>query len=214
MTREELKAMMPDITEEQITAFLNKHHEELNKSKSTDEGLKNDLDAAKAALEEAKKSQKAVEKELKKLKDEKLTDDEKLAQAIADAENSKNEYAAKLNRLDVEKMFVEAGIDAESYNPILDSIVTADAEGSKKTAESFVSVLKSQKEAVEKAVKESLGNNVPNPKNAPPAGGQPQNQNLTVAEQLAQKVAQQNSSQAKGAKSALDYYIGGSNESN
>ena len=48
MTREELKAIMPEITEEQITAFLNKHHEELNKNKSDD--------AAQKAAEISKKS--------------------------------------------------------------------------------------------------------------------------------------------------------------
>ena len=156
MTREELKAIMPEITEEQITAFLNKHHEELNKNKTDDA-------AQKAALDAARKAQKEAEKALKELQDGKLSDEEKVQKALAEAEASKAEYATKLNRLEVEKMFVEAGIASDSYYPILDSIVTADSEASRKTAESFVSVLKSQKEAVEKALKDELSKGAPAP---------------------------------------------------
>ena len=207
MTREELKAIMPDITEEQITAFLNKHHEELNKNKADDA-------AQKAALEAARKAQKEAEKALKELQDGKLSDEEKVQKALAEAEASKAEYATKLNRLEVEKMFVEAGIASDSYNPILDSIVTADSEASKKTAESFVSVLKSQKEAVEKALKDELSKGAPAPQRTE-GGADPITEkggkDLTAAEQIAQSIAKGNSTTAKSAKDALSYYSGGNN---
>lgn len=210
MTREELKAIMPEITEEQITAFLNKHHEELNKNKADDA-------AQKDALETARKAQKEAEKALKELQDGKLSDEEKVQKALAEAEASKAEYATKLNRLEVEKMFVEAGIASGSYNPILDSIVTADSEASKKTAESFVSVLKSQKEAVEKALKDELSKGAPAPQRT--EGGAAPNadtggKDLTAAEQIAQSIAKGNSTTAKSAKNALSYYSGGNNEGN
>ena len=207
MTREELKAIMPEITEEQITAFLNKHHEELNKNKTDDA-------AQKAALDAARKAQKEAEKALKELQDGKLSDEEKVQKALAEAEASKAEYATKLNRLEVEKMFVEAGIASDSYNPILDSIVTADSEASKKTAESFVNVLKSQKEAVEKALKDELSKGAPAPQRT--EGGAAPNtekggKDLTAAEQIAQSIAKGNSTTAKSASFALSYYSGGNN---
>lgn len=209
MTREELKEIMPDITDEQITAFLNKHHEELNAS--ADEKLKN----AKAALADATKARKTAEKELKELKESHLSDDEKLQKALEEAEASKADYAKKLNRLEVEKMFVDAGITSEYYEPIIDSVVTDDAEASKKLAGSFVDVMKSQKEATEKALREELSI-APKPH---PAGGDEGGDDggkpaLTAAEQVAQKLAQQNSQNVKSAKSALSYYTGGSDESN
>ena len=210
MTREELKAIMPEITEEQITAFLNKHHEELNKNKADDA-------TQKAALDAARKAQKEAEKALKELQDGKLSDEEKVQKALAEAEASKAEYATKLNRLEVEKMFVEAGIASDSYNPILDSIVTADSEASKKTAESFVSVLKSQKEAVEKALKDELSKGAPAPQRTE-GGADPITEkggkDLTAAEQIAQSIAKGNSTTAKSAKDALSYYSGGNNEGN
>lgn len=209
MTREELKEIMPDITDEQITAFLNKHHEELNAS--ADEKLKN----AKAALADATKARKTAEKELKELKESHLSDDEKLQKALEEAEASKADYAKKLNRLEVEKLFVDAGITSEYYEPIIDSVVTDDAEASKKLAGSFVDVMKSQKEATEKALREELSI-APKPHAAGGKvdggdGGKPA---LTAAEQVAQKLAQQNSQNVKSAKSALSYYTGGSDEGN
>lgn len=209
MTREELKEIMPDITDEQITAFLNKHHEELNAS--ADEKLKN----AKAALADATKARKTAEKELKELKESHLSDDEKLQKALEEAEASKADYAKKLNRLEVEKLFVDAGITSEYYGPIIDNVVTDDAEASKKLAGSFVDVMKSQKEATEKALREELSI-APKPHAAGgnkggDEGGKPA---LTAAEQVAQKLAQQNSQNVKSAKSALSYYTGGSDEGN
>lgn len=210
MTREELKEIMPDITDEQITAFLNKHHEELNAS--ADEKLKN----AKAALADATKARKTAEKELKELKESHLSDDEKLQKALEEAEASKADYAKKLNRLEVEKLFVDAGITSEYYEPIIDSVVTDDAEASKKLAGSFVDVMKSQKEATEKALREELSI-APNPHAArrkDDDGGDGGKPALTAAEQVAQKLAQQNSQNVKSAKSALSYYTGGSDEGN
>lgn len=209
MTREELKEIMPDITDEQITAFLNKHHEELNAS--ADEKLKN----AKAALADATKARKTAEKELKGLKESHLSDDEKLQKALEEAEASKADYAKKLNRLEVEKMFVDAGIASEYYEPIIESVVTDDAEASKKLAGSFVDVMKSQKEATEKALREELSI-APKPHAAGgnEGGDDDVKPTLTAAEQVAQKLAQQNSQNVKSAKSALSYYTGGSDEGN
>lgn len=208
MTRDELKEIMPDITDEQITAFLNKHHEELNAN--ADEKLK----TMKAALADATKARKAAEKELKELKDSQLTEDEKLQKALEDAAASKADYTKKLNRLDIEKMFVDAGIASEFYGSVIDSIVTDDAEVSKKTAESFINVMKSQKEATEKAVREELSM-APDPHSAGGSGseGKP-TPTLTKSQQVAQQLAQQNSRNVKSAKSALSYYVGGSDEGN
>lgn len=75
--------------------------------------------------------------------------------------------------------------------------------------------MKSQKEATEKALREELSI-APKPhaaggKDDGGDGGKPA---LTAAEQVAQKLAQQNSQNVKSAKSALSYYTGGSDEGN
>ena len=95
-------------------------------------------------------------------------------------------------------------------------IVKSDMEEAeiKKTAESFVNVLKSQKEAVEKALKDELSKGAPAPQRTE-GGAAPITEkggkDLTAAEQIAQSIAKGNSTTAKSARSALSYYSGGNN---
>ena len=44
MTREDLKAIFPEATDEQITNMLNKHHSELNEEKEKAKQFKADAD--------------------------------------------------------------------------------------------------------------------------------------------------------------------------
>lgn len=144
MTREQIKAQFPDATEEQITALLNINGSDITAAK------KNNVDP-----KELKRLQD-IETEYKKLEDANLTDAEKIQKALQDAENSKNEFAKKSSRLDVEKIFVAAGLTEGDYEDLIDGIVSEDAEKSKTMANGLVAMLTKQKEAAIQKTKEEL----------------------------------------------------------
>lgn len=107
-----------------------------------------------------------VKKELAELKATTMSDDEKVNAAIAKAESKEKEFTAKLNRLDVEKLFVAEGLTEADYAELIDDIVSEDAEKTMKLANNVLSMVKSQKSAAEKALKAELLKKTPKP----PAG--------------------------------------------
>lgn len=107
-----------------------------------------------------------VKKELAELKATTMSDDEKVNAAIAKAESKEKEFTAKLNRLDVERLFVAEGLTEADYTELIDDIVSEDAEKTMKLANNVLSMVKSQKSAAEKALKAELLKKTPKP----PAG--------------------------------------------
>lgn len=215
MTREDVKAIMPDATDEQITAFLNAHHNEMNADPDEEvKRYKTLLSEAKKNLKASERAREQAESDLNQLKDEQLSDEDRLAKAIKDANDKESEYNVKLNRLEAEKVFVDAGISQELYNGFIDGIVTSDAEISKKMAESLANAMKSHKEAAETALREQLANGAPMPHGVDDGDGRGTDPKLSPAQQVAQKLAKANSANVKSAKDALSYYTGGSDESN
>jgi hypothetical protein len=109
-----------------------------------------------------------VKKELGELKNNNLTGEEKVNAAIAEANARANEFSMKMNRLDVEKLFIADGLAETDYADLLDDIVSEDKEKTMKLATSLLSVVKSQKSAAEKALRAELLKKTPKP----PAGEQ------------------------------------------
>lgn len=144
MTREDVKKQFPDATEEQITAILDINGADLTAAK------KNNVDPK--VLKQLQEDSAAY----KKLQDANLTDAEKIQKALQDAEDSKNEFARKSSKLDVEKIFVAAGLTEEDYKDLIDGIVSEDAEKSKTMANGMVAMLTKQKEAAIQKTKEEL----------------------------------------------------------
>lgn len=107
-----------------------------------------------------------VKKELNDLKTTQMTDDEKVNAAIAKADSREKEFTAKLNRLDVEKLFVAEGLTEADYAELIDDIVSEDADKTMKLAKNVLAMVKSQKSAAEKALKAELLKKTPKP----PAG--------------------------------------------
>ncbi len=108
-----------------------------------------------------------TKKELAEIKATSMSDDEKVREAIAKAESKEKEFTAKLNRLDVEKLFAAEGLTEADYAELIDGIVSEDAEKTMKLANNVLSMVKSQKTAAEKALKAELLKKTPKP----PAGG-------------------------------------------
>jgi len=98
----------------------------------------------------------------------------KVNAAIAAAEAREKEFAAKSNRLEVEKLFMADGLTEADYADLIDDIVSDDADKTMKLAKSLLAVVKSQKSAAEKAVRAELLKKTPKP----PAG-EPGNEGMT-----------------------------------
>lgn len=118
-----------------------------------------------------------VKKELAALKEKSLPDDDKVKAAIEQAELKEKEFIAKMNRLDVEKMFVAEGLEESDYTELIDGIVSEDSDRTMNLAKSVLSMVKSQKTAAEKALKAELLKRTPKP----PAGTG-DNKGITLAD--------------------------------
>lgn len=111
-----------------------------------------------------------VKKELGELKNNSLSDEEKVNAAIAAADARANEYSAKLNRLEVEKLFMTDGLAEADYADLIEDIVSEDSEKTMKLAKSLLAVVKNQKSAAEKAIRAELLKKTPKPPAGEPGG--------------------------------------------
>lgn len=102
-----------------------------------------------------------VKKELAEIKNNNMTDDEKVQAAITAANNREKEFTAKSNRLEVEKLFVSGGLTEQDYAEVIDDIVSEDAEKTMKLAKNLLAVITSQKSATEKALRAELQRGTP-----------------------------------------------------
>lgn len=140
MTRDELRAIMPDITEEQISAILSKHHDEISaKAKATE-------DKYSAFREKAEKYDKEQA--------DKLSEQEKLQKELEKAQKLVAENSRLLNRTKVTAKFVEAGIKEESYSSLIDDIVSDDESKSLQFAENLIKAFSANAAAAAEAAKQ------------------------------------------------------------
>ena len=140
MTREDVKKIFPDATDEQVSAMLGSHHKDVeSKTKSVEDKLAGYKEKADAYDKEQA---------------DKLSAEEKLKALIAQAEATKLENQRILNRTKVIERFTAAGYKAEAYENLLGNIVTDDEEASLKCADNFISVLNSTAAAAGAAAKQ------------------------------------------------------------
>ena len=140
MTRDELRAIMPDITEEQISAILSKHHDEVSAK-------------AKAAEDKFSAFREKAEKYDKEQAD-KLSEQEKLQKELEKAQKLVAENSRLLNRTKVTAKFVEAGIKEESYSSLIDDIVSDDEIKSLQFAENLIKAFSANAAAAAEAAKQ------------------------------------------------------------
>lgn len=177
MTREDVKKIFPDATDEQITSFLNQSNSDVAKEKAKAQKLKEDAEKAKALeteLEELKKqnmseAEKAeLERQKEKAANEKRISD--LESALATSQ--KEALTGKITSI-----FAAAGMKGDAYAGAIKAFSNMDAEDALKEAQNFVdgiseankSALDTAKAAWEKEALETT----PNPGGGKP-GGKPE----------------------------------------
>lgn len=177
MTREDVKKIFPDATDEQITSFLNQSNSDVAKEKAKNQKLKEDAEKAKALeteLEELKKQNmsEAERTELEHQK-EKATNEKR----ISDLESALK--AAQKDALTgkITSIFATAGMKGDAYAGAIKAFSNMDAEDALKEAQTFVDGISAEnKTALDTAKaaweKEAL-ENTPNPGGGK-SGGEPE----------------------------------------
>lgn len=108
-------------------------------------------------------------KELRELKEKSMTDEEKIQAELDKATGLQSQFQKELAKIRAKEIFVEAGLKAEDYSLILDSVVTENEETTQTRAQSMVKLIAAQRKAVEDSVKAELLKNTPKPE--PGSGG-------------------------------------------
>lgn len=176
MTREDVKRIFPDATDDQITSFLNQSNSDVAKEKAKNQKLKEDAEKAKALeteLEELKKQNmsEAERTELEHQK-EKATNEKR----ISDLESALK--AAQKDALTgkITSIFASAGMKGDAYAGAIKAFSNMNAEDALKEAQTFADGISVEnKNALDTAKaaweKEAL-ENTPNPGGGK-SGGEP-----------------------------------------
>ena len=177
MTREDVKKIFPDATDEQITSFLNQSNSDVAKEKAKAQKVK----------EQAEKAD-ALEKELEELKQQNMTDAEK-----AELEHQKEKAANEKRISDLESalatsqkealtgkitsIFAAAGMKGDAYAGAIKAFSNMDAEDALKEAQTFVDgiseVNKSTLDTAKAAWEKEALEKTPNPGGGK-SGGEPE----------------------------------------
>ena len=197
MKRDDIRAIFPEATDEDIDKLLGKHHAELNPLKSQLKDASESLATSQASLDELKALNEDYERRLGDAQakiEAGMTAEELLAAKEAAAAQRELEFTLKSNGLDAKSIFVAAGIDAESVDALVAQVTVEDAEATRARAQLIVDTLAKQAKAVEDATKDAILK--ANPK---PAGGQggavatwDDFAKLPLSEQIAMKQANPN----------------------
>ena len=176
MTREDVKRIFPDATDDQITSFLNQSNSDVAKEKAKAQKLKEDADKAKALEEElqALKEQNMSEAEKADLErqKEKATNEKR----ISDLETALKTAQKEALTGKITSIFANAGMKGDAYAGAIKAFSNMNAEDALKEAQTFVDGISVEnKKALDTAKaaweKEAL-ENTPNPGGGK-SGGEP-----------------------------------------
>lgn len=170
MTREDVKKIFPDATDEQITSFLNQSNSDVAKEKAKNQKLKEQADRADG-----------LEKELEDLKQQNMTDAEKQEaerqkekadneKRISDLETALAESNRKALTSEITSIFANSGLSTETYASVIEAYAAMPYEKSEDVTEKVKTFVKGVSESNATALetakatweKETL-ENTPNP---------------------------------------------------
>lgn len=145
MTREDVKKIFPDATDEQITNFLNQSNSDVAKEKAKAQKLKDEADKSKEVAEQLAQAQK----ELEELKQQNMTESEKLEierqkekdatdKRIADLESALAEANKRDRTSKITSLFAKAGLSEEVFKGTISAFSYMPEEEALNAATSFV----------------------------------------------------------------------------
>lgn len=157
MSRAEAKKLLISLgieepSDEQVTNYLNSMSGEIQKEKDK-------VKTESAELERLKQ----IEKEFEDTKNANLTSEEKHQKAYQLMAEQSKKLSLELNKTKTESILLGFGMQKESIQSILDSIVHEDTEKTVSLATSLGELFKANTEATEKKVKADILNGTPAP---------------------------------------------------
>ncbi len=111
--------------------------------------------------------------ELEKIRVSSMSEQEKNKHEMEKVNQIKSEYLRKTSRLEAEKLFVQAGLNQDSYNDIIDGLVHEDLEQTTKMVGGVIGVLTKEREKAVATTKEQVVNTTPRPSGADPIEQKP-----------------------------------------
>ena len=105
----------------------------------------------------------ALSTEYENFKKTKMTEEEKKAEIAKKEAEANEKMLLEFSKMKAENIFAKAGFKEEDYSSMLGAIVSSDIEKTKTLAETFCNTLVSQRDAIEKRVKEDIVKATPTP---------------------------------------------------
>lgn len=167
MTREDVKKIFPDATDEQISSFLNQSNSDVAREKAKAQKLKEDADKAKALEEELEELKKQNMSEAEKAELERQKEKAANEKRISDLEAALATSQKEALTGKITSIFANAGMKGDAYAGAIKAFSNMNAEDALKEAQSFVDgISEVNKNTLETAKatweKEAL-ENTPNP---------------------------------------------------
>lgn len=170
MTREDVKKIFPEATDEQITAFLNQSNSDVAREKAKAQKMKEDAEKAEALEKELEELKQQNMTEAERLEAERKKEKEAVDKELADLKAALAESNKKALTSEITSMFANAGLSTETYASAIKAYASAPyekPEDAMKEVETFVKGVSAEnKTALDTAKaaweKEAL-ENTPNP---------------------------------------------------
>lgn len=177
MTREDVKKIFPEATDEQITSFLNQSNSDVAKEKAKNQKLKEDAEKAKALETELEELKKQNMSEAEKAELERQKEKAANEKRISDLESALKTSQKEALTGKITSIFASAGMKGDAYAGAIKAFSNMDAEDALKEAQTFVDGISEEKKSTldtAKAAweKEAL-ENTPNPGGGK-SGGEPE----------------------------------------
>ena len=167
MTREDVKKIFPDATDEQISSFLNQSNSDVAREKAKAQKLKEDADKAKALEEELEELKKQNMSEAEKAELERQKEKAANEKRISDLEAALATSQKEALTGKITSIFANAGMKGDAYTGAIKAFSNMNAEDALKEAQSFVDgiseVNKSTLETAKATWEKEALENTPNP---------------------------------------------------
>lgn len=177
MTREDVKKIFPDATDEQITSFLNQSNSDVAKEKAKNQKLKEDAEKAKALETELEELKKQNMSEAEKAELERQKEKAANEKRISDLESALKTSQKETLTGKITSIFASAGMKGDAYAGAIKAFSNMDAEDALKEAQTFVDgiseVNKSTLDTAKAAWEKEALEKTPNPGGGK-SGGEPE----------------------------------------
>ena len=177
MTREDVKKIFPEATDEQITSFLNQSNSDVAKEKAKNQKLKEDAEKAKVLETELEELKKQNMSEAEKAELERQKEKAANEKRISDLESALATSQREALTGKITSIFASAGMKGDAYAGAIKAFSNMDAEDALKEAQNFVDeiseVNKSTLDTAKAAWEKEALENTPNPGGGK-SGGEPE----------------------------------------